>query len=361
MSPRMSPRFHSLDLIEVRRETPDAVSLSFQVPADLAEAYRFDAGQYLTLRTVIAGEEVRRAYSICSGTDGGELRVAVKRVPGGVFSTFANAGLKAGDRLDVMTPMGSFTTAVQPDAARLHLAIACGSGITPILSLARTLLAQEPQSRFVLLYGNRTTGDILFRDDLAAMKDQHMDRLSVFHVLSREAQDVPILHGRLDEARLGTLLGGIVPAREADTVFLCGPEGMIEAATAVLANLGVDPARVHAERFTPAEGSRRGPAPTAEALAQPFATAEIVLDGRHHTVPVAEGEMVIDAALRAGLDLPYSCKGGMCCTCRARIVEGTVEMELNYSLQPWEIAAGFVLTCQSRPTSDHITIDYDAA
>ncbi len=357
----MSPRFHSLDLREVRRETPDAVSLSFHVPADLAEAYRFEAGQYLTLRTTIAGEDVRRAYSICSGMDDGELRVAVKRVPGGVFSSFANTALKAGDRLEVMTPMGSFTTPAQPDAARLHLAIACGSGITPILSLARTLLAQEPHSRFVLLYGNRTTGDILFRDELAAMKDQHMDRLSVFHVLSREAQDVPILHGRLDEARLGTLLGGIVPAAEADSVFLCGPEGMIEAATGVLASLGVEPARVHAERFTPAEGSRRGPPPTPEALESPFATAEIVLDGRHHMVPVAEGEMVIDAALRAGLDLPYSCKGGMCCTCRARLVEGTVEMELNYSLQPWEIDAGFVLTCQSRPTCAHVTIDYDAA
>jgi ring-1,2-phenylacetyl-CoA epoxidase subunit PaaE len=212
----------------------------------------------------------------------------------------------------------------------------------------------------VLLYGNRTTGDILFRDELAAMKDQHMDRLSVFHVLSREAQDVPILHGRLDEARLGTLLGGIVPAREADTVFLCGPEGMIEAATAVLASLGVDPARVHAERFTPAEGSRRGPAPTAEALAQPFATAEIVLDGRHHTVPVAEGEMVIDAALRAGLDLPYSCKGGMCCTCRARVTRGEVRMDKNYSLDAADVAAGFVLTCQAHPLTERVEVSFDA-
>ena len=356
----MSPRFHSLEIADVRRETADAVSLGFRVPADLEDAYRFEAGQYLTLKAEIGGAEVRRSYSICAGADEGELRVAVKRIDGGAFSTFANEALKAGDRLDVMTPMGRFTTPAAPEAARLHVAIACGSGITPVISLAKTLLAREPQSRFILLYGNRTTADILFRDELAALKDQHLDRFSVFHVLSRETQDLPVLNGRLDAEKLALLLRSVAPAALADTVFLCGPEGMIVAAEQVLASLGVDPARIHSERFLAAgDGPRPATAPKAGG-ARAHAIAEIILDGRHHKVPVAEGEMVIDAAIRAGLDLPYSCKGGMCCTCRAKLVSGKVEMGLNYSLQPDEVAAGYVLTCQSMPTTPDVTLDYDA-
>jgi ring-1,2-phenylacetyl-CoA epoxidase subunit PaaE len=356
----MSPRFHTLEIAEVRRETPDAVSLLFKVPAEFEEAYRFAPGQYLTLKAAIDGEEVRRSYSICTAPEDCELRVAVKRVDGGAFSTFANEALKAGDRLDVMTPMGRFTVEADPAAERLHVAVACGSGITPVLSLAKSLLAREPGSRFVLLYGNRTAKDILFREEIAALKDRYLDRFSVFHVLSREMQDLPVLHGRLDGAKLGLLLRSLVPAARADDIFLCGPEGMIASAEAVLAELDVAPDRIHVERFVPGEGGRRAVPRQVSAGAAPKAIAEIVLDGHHHNVPVAAGETVIDAALRAGLDLPYACKGGMCCTCRAKLTDGKVDMAVNYSLQAWEIEAGFVLTCQSSPVTDKVTLDYDA-
>lgn len=358
-TPAARARFHPLTVREVRRETAEAVSLAFEIPDDLRDAYRFVPGQYLTLRAEVDGADLRRSYSICSGLDDGELRVAIKGVEGGRFSGFANARITAGDILDVMPPMGRFGLRPDQAAARTYVALACGSGITPILSILKSVLGREPHSRFVLLYGNRTSRSILFRDALDALKDRYLDRFSVFHILSREAQDIPILNGRLDGERITRLLPAAAPIETIDHAFLCGPGGMIEESERALIGLGLPETRIHVERFTPADGAVAVPAPSARDDAAPHAIAEIVLDGSRISVPVAENEAILDAALRAGLDLPYSCRGGMCCTCRAKIVEGAVEMEVNYSLEDWEIAAGYALTCQSRPTTGKVVVDYD--
>ena len=352
-----APRFHRLTVADIRRETPDAVSLAFAVPAPLARAYRFRPGQYLTLRAEIGGVELRRSYSICSGVDDAELRVVVKRVAGGAFSNFVHDRLKRGDRIAVMTPAGQFTLP-PADGPRVIVAVACGSGITPVMALLKSVLAREPASRFILLYGNRTGRDIIFAEALAALKDRYLGRLSVTHVLSREPQDVPVLQGRLDGARIATLLRGAPPI---DHVFLCGPAAMMDAAIPAVAALGVPRERIHREYFTPGEGAATvAPAPRPPApIAAPAAIAEIVIDGRHHEVPLPEGVSIIDAARAQGLDLPYSCRGGMCCSCRARLVEGRAEMAVNYSLQPWEIAAGFILTCQARPLTPRLVLDFD--
>lgn len=359
MSLTQAPRFHALKVADVRRETRDAVSVAFTVPDDLAPAYRFAAGQYLTLRAVVEGEDIRRSYSICTAPEDGALRVAVKRVEGGVFSAWVNDAVKPGDVMEVMTPTGRFGLAAAPEGARTYAAFAAGSGITPIISIARHLLLNEPGSRLFLFYANRSTEDVLFRDALDRMKDRWMRRVSVFHVLSREQRDVDVLNGRLDEEKLRALLRHVLPAAAIDHAFVCGPDGMRAAVEAVLGELGVPAERVHAERFVSAlGGTPRVVAPVVREA--PHAVAALVVDGRRAEVPVAAGESVLDAALRAGLDLPYACKGGMCSTCRARVTEGAVDMAVNYSLEPWELQAGFVLTCQARPTTPRVAVDYDA-
>ncbi|HEV3245958.1 MAG TPA: 1,2-phenylacetyl-CoA epoxidase subunit PaaE [Beijerinckiaceae bacterium] len=362
-----SPHFHRLTVADLRRETKDAVSIAFAVPPELASAYVFEPGQYLTLRAALQGEEERRSYSICSGLDDGELRVAVKKVDGGLFSTHVNETLKPGDTIEVMTPMGRFTVPLDPQAAHAYVGIACGSGITPVMSHIKSILSREKKSRFVLLYGNRSSRDIMFKDALEDLKDRHLGRLAVHHVLSREAQDLPLLHGRLDGERITALVRASLPGQKIDHAFLCGPQGMMEAAQIALANLGVPKDRIHLELFTPtspppsirATRARAGGSPgqTLDAIA----TATVRLDGVTHSFPVAADEGVIDAGLRAGLELPFSCKGGMCCTCRAKLVSGTVKMMRNYSLEPWEMEQGFVLACQSRPTSPAVSLDFDEA
>ncbi len=354
-----TPRFHTLRIADLRRETVDAVSVAFDIPPDLADAYAFIPGQYLTLRATVGGEDIRRSYSICSGPDDGELRIAVKRVDGGAFSTWANEALAPGHDVQVMTPTGRFGLAYEPDAARTHVGFAAGSGITPILSLARGILAREPRSRFFLFYGNQSVRGMLFREALEELKDRYLGRLSVFHVLSQEEQDIPILHGRIDAGRTRLLLRHIVPAASIDHAFLCGPAGMIDAVEPVLAELGLRPDQVHVERFVSATGGvpRARPVPTGTPATH---VASLVVDGNRRDVPVADGESVLDAALRAGMDLPFACKGGMCSTCRARVIEGAAAMTVNYSLEPWELQAGFVLTCQAHPTTPRVVIDYDA-
>ncbi|WP_237216134.1 1,2-phenylacetyl-CoA epoxidase subunit PaaE [Falsiroseomonas oryziterrae] len=358
-----STRFHPLRVTRVDRETADAIAVTLQPPPQAAELFRFTPGQYLTFRRVVDGEEQRRSYSICAGLDEGALRVGIKRVEGGSFSAWAVDHLKPGDVLEAMPPDGHFGLMPDPAAPpRTILGIACGSGITPVLSIAASLLSREKRSRFVLLYGNRTAGDIMFRTALEELKDRHLDRFAVVHVLSREKHELDTLHGRLDAARIAALLPGLVPPGEIAEAFLCGPTGLAEAATEALAALGIPARHIHVERFTPAGGAappRRAPVVATDA--PPAATAEITLDGVTRRVPMAEGETVLDAGLRAGMDLPWSCRGGMCCTCRAKVTEGAVEMAQNYSLQPWELEAGYVLTCQSRPKGDHVTVDYDAA
>ncbi|MEI7712594.1 MAG: 2Fe-2S iron-sulfur cluster-binding protein [Rhodospirillales bacterium] len=347
------PDFHPLRIAALRHDPAGAVVPTFDVPDDLEAAYRFVPGQYLTLRAEIEGQDVRRAYSICSAPGAPGLQVGIKHVEGGLFSGWANTALRVGDTLSVMTPEGRFGLQPQPGAARAFAAFVAGSGITPVLSLMHALLTQEAGSRFFLFYGNRSTDRILFRSEIEDLKDLFLSRLSVFHVLSREEQDIPVLNGHLDADKLRAL-AGLLPS--VDHAFVCGPQPMIEGLPPVLTALGIS--HVHVERFTPSADGRTKPTPIAVG-AKPLAIATIVHEGARVDVPVAEGESIIDAALRAGRNLPFSCKGGMCCTCRAKVTEGQVEMAVNYSLEPWEVEAGFVLTCQARPSTDRVVVDFD--
>ncbi|ARQ00651.1 1,2-phenylacetyl-CoA epoxidase subunit PaaE [Pseudorhodoplanes sinuspersici] len=358
----MAVEFHKLTIADVRRETPEAVSIAFAVPPELMNDYRFSPGQHLTLRQECDGQDIRRSYSICAGLDDGELRVAVKKVEGGVFSTLCNDAIKPGDVIDVMTPQGRFGVMPNPDASRNYLAIAAGSGITPILSLLRSTLTREPNSRFALIYGNRTTKNIIFKEALEDLKDQFLDRLVVHHVLSREQQDIDLFNGRIDADKIETLLKSFAPADEIDHAFLCGPGAMIEEAKTTLLRLGTPDTKIHIEYFS-TDGlpiaPRRAVHADATSEDKPVAQARITLHGSAYNVPMFDGETVIEAGERVGLEMPYSCRGGMCCTCRAKLVSGEVDMELNYSLEPWEMEAGYVLTCQARPLTKEIVVDYD--
>ena len=290
--------------------------------------------------------------------DEGPPRVAIKRVEGGLFSSWACTALKVGDTLSVMTPDGRFCLPAAGAGGRIIAAFAAGSGITPILSILRSVLAHEPDSRFFLFYGNRSTDSIMFRGVLEDLKDSALCRLSVFHVLSREQQDVPVLNGRLDADKVRLLLRSLLPATLIDQALVCGPQPMIEGLGSALLDLGLPGERVHVERFTPAAGGRPRP-PVIAPAAPPAALVTAITEGARIEIPVAEGEAIIDAAIRAGRSLPYSCKGGMCCTCRAKVLEGRVEMAVNYSLEPWETEAGYVLTCQARPVTERVVVDYD--
>src|SRR4029453_7754504 len=354
-----APRFHRLAVNDLRREAADAVSMTFAIPKELEDDYRFAPGQYLTLRTTMDGEEVRRSYSICSGPDDGELRIAVKKVDGGAFSSWAADELKSGDELEVMTPTGRFGVTHAPDQARLYVGFAPASGITPILSIIKGVLAREPKSRFFLFYGNRTTEGMLFLEELGELKDGFLERLSLFHVISGEEQDIPILQGRLDGDKGRVLLRSLVPASHVDHVFICGPMGMSEDIEATCRAIGIADEKIHVERFVSEFGGKPRPKKVIAPGAPPKAVASLIIDGKRRDVPVAEGEAILDAALRAGMDLPFACKGGMCSTCRAKRVEGEAPMDINYSLEPWELKAGFVLTCQAKPSSERVVVDYD--
>ncbi|MFZ5689815.1 MAG: 1,2-phenylacetyl-CoA epoxidase subunit PaaE [Pseudomonadota bacterium] len=356
----MAVAFHKLKVADVRRETPDAVSIAFAVPPELADEYRFHPGQHLTLRRECDGQDVRRSYSICTGLDDRELRVAVKKVEGGVFSTLCNEVLRPGDTIDVMTPQGRFGVMPDPATARNYLAIAAGSGITPILSLLRSVLSREPNSRFMLIYGNRTAKDIIFKEALEDLKDRFIGRLVVHHVLSREQQEIELFNGRIDAGKIEALLKSFASANRIDHAFLCGPGAMIEDAKATLIRLGTPPGNVHIEYFS-TDGVPVTPRRTAAKAAgeAPVAHAHVTLHGSVYEIPMLDGETIIDAGERAGIELPYSCRGGMCCTCRAKLVSGEAEMAVNYSLEPWEKEAGYVLTCQARPLTKEIVVDYD--
>lgn len=352
------PRFHHLVISDVRRETDDAVSIAFAVPETLASAYAFDPGHYLTLRATLAGEDVRRSYSICSAPSGGELRIAAKLVEDGVFSSFLNAHAKAGDTLDVMMPTGRFGQGALRNG-QTYAGFAAGSGITPLMSIMTHVLTGEPESRFFLFYGNRSSGSVLFGEALADLKDRFPDRLALLHVLSREEQDIDGLNGHIDAAKITLWLRHVVPATLIDQAFICGPEAMIVAAEAALQQAGVAPAKIHAERFVSSLGGaprqRAKPAEGTPAACR----ATITVDGKTRDIGLSEGETILDGALRAGLDLPFACKGGMCSTCRARLVEGAATMDQNFSLQDWELAKGFILTCQAHPATRHVKVDFD--
>jgi ring-1,2-phenylacetyl-CoA epoxidase subunit PaaE len=353
----MTPRFHSLKIAEVRRETPDSVSLCFALPPELRADYAFAPGQHLALRTRLDGEEVRRSYSICSGLDDGELRVAIKKVGGGRFSRWANEQLKAGDAIDVMTPDGRFTVPVDPAHAKHYVAFAAGSGITPILSLAKTLLRREPGSRFTLVYGNRRAATSMFQEELEDLKDRYLARFALFNVFSREEQEVELFNGRLDAPRVRAFLDTLIPVGSIDEAFVCGPASMIDEVEAALHAAGVAPGHVHVERFgTP--GAAVAHAEPAEDAS--LAKVTFIVDGLKREVQFQrEHGSLLEAGAAAGLDLPFSCKGGMCCTCRAKLLEGQVKMRKNFALEQADLDAGFVLTCQSYPLSERVLLSFD--
>ncbi len=359
----MAVQFHELTISAVHPQGGDAVALAFDVPQELKESYAFIPGQYLTLRADINGKDERRSYSICSPLSGAGLEVGIKRLEGGVFSNFANE-LKPGDTLQVMVPQGRFTFNPDPGKAHNILLIAAGSGITPVLSIAQSVLESEPRSTVTLIYGNRTSTSIMFREELEALKDQFMNRLSLLHILSREDQDVDLINGRIDGDKLELLVAkGIIDPAVHDGIYLCGPQEMIETCSAKLADMGADKKTIHYELFTPADGS----VPVARAAAENSKSAagdvevETILDGTRRRFRMdGKKSTVLGAAHDAGIELPFSCAGGMCCTCRCRVAEGEAEMDVNYSLEPWEIEAGFVLACQSRPKSERLVLDFDA-
>ena len=352
---RQAPTFHILRVHDVERLTDDAVAVSFEVPDELGAAYDFAAGQSLTLRRRIDGQEHRRTYSICAPV-GERPRIGVREIPGGLFSRWLVHDVRPGDELEVQTPSGSFRA--DPATGGRHLCIAAGSGITPMLSIASTVLT-NPDAHLTLIYGNRTTASVMFADELADLKNRYGSRLQLIHVLSREPRDVELFSGRLDGERLRRLLDLLVPVHQVDDVWLCGPFAMTEQAREVLAELGVDPARVHFELFyvdePPPELHR------ADAVVEgETSEVTVVLDGQRSTSAMPRGRSILDSAQTTRSDLPFACKGGVCGTCRALVREGEVDMRRNYALEQAEVAAGFVLTCQSHPVSDTVTVDFDA-
>jgi len=358
MSSRTS--FHPLTVTEVRRETADALSIRFAVPDDLADLFAFAPGQYLTLRADIDGEDVRRTYSICAAPSDGELRVAVKALPGGRFSTFVADRLHVGDQVDALVPAGHFTWDFTAQTGGHYAAFAAGSGITPVLSLIRTALAQDAATRVTLFYGNRDSTGILFLEQLASLKDRYLGRFAVHHFLTAEEDEFALMNGRLDRAKCDEILSTLIDPAAVSAFFLCGPDGMMAAAEGALIARGVDTGRILIERFA-AAGAPPSPESAARTAAAAGRRIGVVLEGRRVTVPFdAAAGNILDSVRAAGLPAPYACKGGVCATCRARLRTGHVDMRVNYGLSDAEVAEGYVLTCQAVPESDDVLVDYDA-
>ena len=354
--------FHPLKVQAIEPITDDSVAITFEVPPELRDAYAFTHGQHVTIRTELAGDDVRRNYSICSPESSGVLRVAVKRLPGGAFSEHALEVLKRGDELEVMTPSGRFFTELDPDHDKHYVCIAAGSGITPVLSIIASTLEAEPRSRVTLIYANRTHKTVMFLEELEDLKNLHAGRFQMMHVLSREPQEVELFSGRLDADRMKRMFA-LVPPDDVDEWFLCGPFDMVSSLRRLLVDEGVPKRSIHAEVFhvesTPP--AARAPRPDTTDQGEDGAKVTITLDGRTSTFTLAEeGPPVLEAALQVRADAPYACRGGVCGTCRAKLVEGSVEMDTNYALEPDEVDRGYVLTCQSHPTSEKVVLDYDA-
>lgn len=361
------PRFHDLKLARISPEAAGSVAISFAIPQHLRETFAFQPGQYLTLRATIDGADVRRSYSICSTrshlADQHELVVGVRPMEGGVFSNWAATELQAGDTLAVMPPEGRFVSK-RPRA--LHrVGFAAGSGITPILSIMASTLEEQPDSKFTLIYGNRSMASVMFNESLQDLKDRYPDRLTLIHILSRQAQEADLLQGRIDGEKIRAIIDALLPVGSMDEVFICGPEVMIETTETALLGAGVPANRVHSERFTSPTLEELTPADRQAAVAAHKAPVlgnialTVVLDGKSHDLTMASDQHVLDVALAAGLDLPYSCKGGVCSTCRVKVMDGSVQMDKNFGLEKWETEKGFVLSCQSRPTSAQLTVSYD--
>ena len=357
----MSHEFHRLRVAEVKRETPDAVSVRFELSEALRETFAFRAGQHLTFRREIGGEEVRRNYSVCVAPSEGMLKIGVKKIAGGAFSSWVNDELKAGDELDVMAPHGSFCWNFDAEARREYVGFAGGSGITPVLSLMKTALAMEPHSRFTLFYGNRNSIGVMFLEEIADLKDRYLDRLSIFHFLEDEEEEIDLFNGRLDRAKADDLLATLVKPAHVDAFFICGPGPMMDAVEEALVAKDVEKSRVLIERFTTGPLSE-AQAAAARALEQKAAGLKmsVMLNGRRVNVSFDPAQhSILDNVRAAGLPAPFACKGGVCATCRAKVTAGEVSMKVNYGLSEQEIADGYVLTCQATPVSEGVVLTYD--
>lgn len=350
--------FHPLRVTEVTRLTDQAVAVTFDVPDGLADTFAYRPGEHVTIRAFIDGKDVRRSYSICASANSGKLRVGIKRLPGGKFSTYATGRLGAGDTLEVMPPVGEFTIDVDPTFRRRAVAVAAGSGITPVLSLISTSLEAEPGAQWTLVYGNRTTNSIMFLDELEGLKDRYPDRFQLFHVLSRGGSEMPLLSGRIDAEKLRLIHDRLIGDKEVNGWYLCGPYEMVQTARATLGDLGVDQALVHDELFF------AGPLDTSTLPEEPppgegAVELTVILDGRAVETRMRPETSVLDAALRVRPELPFSCKGGMCASCKGRIEEGEVRMDKNHALVDWEVEQGYVLTCQSHPVTERLVVRYE--
>ncbi len=357
----MAVHFHKLKVKEVKTETPDCVSIAFTVPQDLQSEFLFEQGQNITIKKEIDGEEIRRSYSICSAPFENELRVAVKKVDDGKFSGFANTILKAGDELDVLPPTGKFNTKLQATNNKQYLAFAAGSGITPVISIIKTTLQTEPASQFTLVFGNRGRHSIIFFEELEALKNRYLNRFNFINILSREKTDAPINFGRIDTNKL-TELNKLIDYKNIDEFFICGPEEMIFCVKDFLEQIDIDKKKIHFELFT-TPGQKQSSVVSRQSSSQdkgPTSKITVKLDGRSFDFDLGfNSENILDAALKQGADLPFACKGGVCCTCKAKLLEGEVEMDVNWGLEQEEVEQGYILTCQSHPTTEKVVVDFD--
>ena len=358
------PQFHALTVAAVEPETDMAIKISFTVPPELAAIFKYRQGQYLTLQAQVNGEPLRRSYSICSGINDAAMQVAIKRVEGGVFSNFANDALQPGATLQVMPPQGNFYTELDPSKARSYLFISAGSGITPVVSNVKTLLEEEPLSRVTLLFGNQRSNSIMFRDTLSFLKNRYMTRFHWVNILSREDQGTDVLNGRLNNRKGAELNRQLIKLGSYDEYFICGPESMISEVSRGLRGVGVKEEHIHYELFAASAEDARAVVAKHHARARAYggklSQVTVIMDGRGSQFELsADGENVLDAGLNQGLDLPYSCKGGVCSTCKAKLLEGKVDMDITHGLEPGEIEQGFILTCQAHPISDKVVVDFD--
>jgi ring-1,2-phenylacetyl-CoA epoxidase subunit PaaE len=355
-------KFYSLSVSAVRNETRDTIAVTFAVPPELEANFQYQQGQHLTLRAMIGGEDVRRSYSICSAVQDKQLRVAIKRCGGGMFSTWANDTLKPGAVIEVMPPMGHFNVPLAAANAKNYVAFAAGSGITPILSIIKTTLLTEPGSRFTLFYGNRASSAVIFKEELTDLKDMYMERLQLAYVMSREQQDIDLFNGRITKEKAEQLLRHWIRVEDIDVAFICGPEDMMLGVSAALIEAGMPKQDIKIELFA-ASVPKHQHKPRLQSVEAPHETeVTVIMDGSHTSFTMdKDKESLLDAGLRAGIDMRYSCKAGVCSTCRCKLVEGKVEMDVNYALEDYEVARGFVLSCQSFPVTDKVVVDFDQA
>jgi len=355
-------KFHRLTVAKVSNETRDTIAVTFDVPPELAHSFTYQQGQHLTLRAQIDEEDVRRSYSICSAVQDATLRVAIKRTQGGLFSCWANDNLKPGMTLDVMPPMGHFNVPLAATSARRYVAFAAGSGITPILSIIKTTLMTEPGSSFTLFYGNRASSSVIFKDELTDLKDTYMQRLNLAYVMSREQQDIELFNGRITREKCQQFLKHWIRIEDIDVAFICGPEDMMHGVSAALQEAGMPKQNIKVELFAASIPKHQHKPRVLDAAARHESAVTVIMDGNHTSFTMdKDKESILDAGLRAGIDMRYSCKGGVCSTCRCKLLEGKVDMDANYALEDYEIARGFVLSCQSFPVTDKVVIDFDQA